>query len=230
MSKRQPFVMMKGKKDGLVFVMDEMCSYEELVRELRDKLALNQKHYQDGPLTSVKVQVGNRYLSPSQKDELAGIIHSYENLFVADIESNVLTRKEYDETASRRQLVQIRRIVRSGQVLNVKGDLFLIGDVNPGGVVSATGNIYIMGALRGIAHAGVSGKEQEAIIAASVMKPTQLKIGRFISRTEEEPGGELKNDHLMECAYVDLSLSQIMIDRLQTVCKNNRVSKMPAKL
>jgi len=228
MSKRQPLVMMKGKKDGLVFVMDEKCSYDELVRELRDKLAMNRKHYQDGPLTSVKVQVGNRYLSNAQKDELADIIHSYENLFVADIESNVMTRKECAEITARRQLVPIKRMVRSGQVLEVEGDLLLIGDVNPGGMISATGDIYVMGALRGIAHAGVSGKEQEAIIAASVMKPTQLKIGRFMSRTEEEPADELKNDHLMECAFVDLSVNQIIIDRLQSISKNNRVSKVLA--
>ena len=44
----------------------------------------------------------------------------------------------------------VARIIRSGQVLQVAGDLLLIGDVNPGGTVIAGGNIFIMGALKGL--------------------------------------------------------------------------------
>src|SRR5699024_10424628 len=76
------------------------------------------------------------------------------------------------------------RVVRSGQVLRVEGDLLLIGDVNPGGKVVATGDIYIMGNLRGIAHAGINGN-RKAIIAASYMKPTQLRIADYISRAPD---------------------------------------------
>lgn len=57
--------------------------------------------------------------------------------------------------------------------MEVEGDLLLVGDVNPGGKVISTGNIYIMGNLYGIAHAGVMG-DREAFITASYMKPTQL--------------------------------------------------------
>ena len=46
------------------------------------------------------------------------------------------------------------RVISSGQVFEVPGDLLLIGDVNPDGTVRAGGNIYIMGQLKGIAHAG----------------------------------------------------------------------------
>ena len=64
------------------------------------------------------------------------------------------------------EIVSVTRIIRSGQVLKVPGDLLLIGDVNPGGTVMAGGNIFVMGILKGIAHAGCYGNE-EAMVAAS---------------------------------------------------------------
>ena len=48
-------------------------------------------------------------------------------------------------------------IVRSGQVVKAEGDLVVIGDVNPNGRVVAAGSIYVLGRLKGIAHAGANG-------------------------------------------------------------------------
>jgi septum site-determining protein MinC len=76
-------------------------------------------------------------------------------------------------------------IVRSGQTLDFEGHLLLLGDVNPGGTIRCTGDVYVLGALRGTVHAGAEGDE-EAIIAASLMKPTQLRIADVISRPPDE--------------------------------------------
>ncbi|WP_332238368.1 septum site-determining protein MinC [Sporolactobacillus sp. KGMB 08714] len=229
MSVRQSLVTMKGRKDGLVLVMDDACAYEALLQELKEKLSVNQHLYREGPVTSVKVQVGNRYISESQRSELTAIIRSFDHLKVDDIQSNVLTREEFEAEKSKEKIVSVARMIRSGQVLSVEGDLLLIGDVNPGGVVSATGNIFVLGALRGIAVAGTQGNERNAVIAASIMQPTQLKIGRVISRTEEEPANEMKNDHVLECAYLDSSVDKIVIDRLHTVLKKRHLSLLLTK-
>ncbi|MNY62125.1 Septum site-determining protein MinC [compost metagenome] len=55
-----------------------------------------------------------------------------------------------------------------------------------------------MGSLRGMAHAGLDGDEK-AIIAASHMRPTQLRIAGVISRSPDEWGIE---EAFMEFAYV----------------------------
>src|SRR5699024_1940944 len=106
---------------------------------------------------------------------------------------------------------------RSGQVLEVTGNLLLIGDVNPGGRVIATGNIYIMGQLNGIAHAGSEGDTQ-AVIVASYMKPNQLRIADYISRAPDyEPQGVY-----MECGFIDEEQDKIMIDRLQVLTQRRK--------
>lgn len=55
-----------------------------------------------------------------------------------------------------------------------------------------------MGSLRGMAHAGIDG-DDKAIIAASHMRPTQLRIAGIISRSPDEWGIE---EAFMEFAYV----------------------------
>ncbi|WP_100488714.1 septum site-determining protein MinC [Sporolactobacillus pectinivorans] len=229
MSDSQPLVTMKGRKDGLVLVMDETCAYDALIDELKEKLSVNRHLYKDGPIISVKVQTGNRYISESQRSELIDVVRSFDRLQVESIESNVMTVKEFEKKRVKERLVSVARVVRSGQVLCIEGNLLLIGDVNPGGTVSATGNVYVLGALRGIACAGTSDDEKNAVIIASIMKPTQLRIGKRISRTEEEPMDELKNDHVLECAYADPSLDKIVIDRLQTVLKQRDLPVMFAQ-
>ena len=71
--------------------------------------------------------------------------------------------------------------VRSGEYLDIPGDLLILGDVNPGAIVSAEGNIIIWGRLLGIAHAGKNGNPK-ATISALQLRPVQLRIANKVAR------------------------------------------------
>ncbi|MCL6585646.1 MAG: septum site-determining protein MinC [Anoxybacillus sp.] len=208
-SKQKSYVTIKGTKDGLTLHLDDRCSYEELMAELDEKLTLNAADA-DGPLVSVHLKIGNRYFTPTQEEEVRSLVRSKKNLVVGSMESNVITKEEAYEWKRKNEVVPVAKIIRSGQVLHVEGDLLLIGDVNPGGTVIAGGNIFILGALRGIAHAGCYGNK-EAVIAASVMKPMQLRISDVMNRA---PDYKTEDRNEMECAYID-DTNQIVVDRLQ---------------
>ena len=70
--------------------------------------------------------------------------------------------------------------VRAGQVVESKGSLIIVGDVNPGGEISAKGDIIVLGSLRGMAHAGVPDNNDAKIIALH-LSPTLLKIGTYVA-------------------------------------------------
>lgn len=212
MKKRQN-VTIKGTKEGLVLHLDDTCSYEELKRELDNKLSANSRTQDERQLTSVKVAIGNRYITESQREELKNLILKKKNFVVDEIVSNVITKEEAERLIAETEVMTVSRIIRSGQVLEVPGDLLLIGDVNPGGTVMAGGNIFIMGTLKGIAHAGCYGNEQ-AVIAASNMKPSQLRISDCLNRAPDSVQSNEKRE--MECAYIDDD-RQIIIDRLQVL-------------
>ncbi|WML40707.1 septum site-determining protein MinC [Neobacillus sp. OS1-2] len=212
MKKRQN-VTIKGTKEGLVLHLDDKCSYEELKKELEQKLSINSRTQEERNLISVKVNVGNRYLSEVQREELKSLIRQKKNFVVDEIESEVITKEEAKSLKAENEIMTVSSIVRSGQVLKAPGDLLLIGDVNPGGMVVAGGNIFIMGSLKGVAHAGCFGN-LAAVIVASSMKPTQLKISDSINRAPDTIQNNEKRE--MECAYIDEN-RQILVDRLQVL-------------
>ncbi len=92
-----------------------------------------------------------------------------------------------------------RGTVRSGQLINYDGNLVIIGDVNPGAEVVATGNVIVMGSLRGIVHAGADGNK-EAIVVAFNLNPTQLRIADVITRSPDEKSG--RGAMIPELAFV----------------------------
>ena len=142
------------------------------------KLSESSRVQEDNKLITVSVQLGNRYLTDIQMEELKSLIMQKKNFIVETIQSNVLTKEAFEKMKEEQEIISVSKIIRSGQILQVPGDLLLIGDVNPGGTVMAGGNIFVMGVLKGIAHAGCFGNE-EAIVAASVMKPSQIRISRM---------------------------------------------------
>ena len=206
-------VTIKGTKDGLTLHLDDTCSYEDLKSELDRKISTSSQTQEENRFITVKVEVGNRYLTQTQQEELKDLIRQKRHLIVDEIETNVVTRVEAEQLWQEKQIVSVARMIRSGQVVEVPGDLLLIGDVNPGGTVKATGNIFIMGALKGIAHAGCNG-DDEAVIAASVMRPSQLRISDCINRAPDNSTDD--ESRMMECAFIAEN-KQIIIDRLQVL-------------
>ncbi|GAC1580271.1 MAG: hypothetical protein NVS3B7_14760 [Candidatus Elarobacter sp.] len=72
-----------------------------------------------------------------------------------------------------------RGTLRGGQALHNLGNLVVIGDVNPGAELVASGDIVVFGALRGVAHAGAQGDRSARVIALD-LAPTQLRIATLI--------------------------------------------------
>lgn len=212
MPQKPHYITIRGTKDGLVFLLDDTCSLDDLLIELKEKLSADQDRFSGGPLMAVKLKTGNRYLSEEQKEQIRHLILKEKNLIVEEFESNVVTKAEAQEMAKQKRVTSVTQIVRSGQLIEVAGDLLLIGDVNSGAEVKATGSIYVMGALRGTAHAGYEGNSQ-AVIAASVLTPIQLRIADDIISGSDI----LHTDNDVQCAFVDEETKEITVDRIQSL-------------
>jgi septum site-determining protein MinC len=93
-------------------------------------------------------------------------------------------RRSLDGIKEKKSAEIINKTLRSGQKVEHDGDVFIMGDVNPNSYVIASGNIIVMGTLRGIVHAGASGDET-AFVMALKLKPQQLRIGSFFTRAPD---------------------------------------------
>ncbi|GGE18586.1 septum site-determining protein MinC [Marinithermofilum abyssi] len=198
-------VTIKGTKDGLLFLLDDTRPFETIFQELKYKLEKSPGNLWNGPDTHVLIRIGKRQITREEESRLRKLISTHKNLIVHSIEAE--GRPYLKDVNSGIQM--LAGTVRSGQVLEHRGDLLLLGDVNPGGCVRATGSIFILGALRGLAHAGGEGDDQ-AIIAASQFRPTQLRIANVVSRPPDE--WEEVDSEGMNFAY--LINDQIAVDKM----------------
>ncbi len=104
----------------------------------------------------------------------------------------------------------VRRTLRSGQNITYRGNVIIVGDVNPGAEVIAGGHIVIMGTCRGMVHAGAWGEERSTVTAWQ-LQPTQLRISGHITRP---PDGESNESQQPEMARIKDGM--VTIEKFQT--------------
>jgi septum site-determining protein MinC len=193
--------------------MDDQCDFQILAEELKEKLSNSFEKFVNDAVVSVTVKLGKRKVTEAQKKKLTEIISTSASLVLKDIHSEPDPSDLYIQKLLDTNLTIHRGTIRSGQVLDHEGNLLHLGDINPGGSITVTGDLYVMGALRGLAHAGSNGNEQ-AVIVASHMQPTQLRIAGVISRPPDE---WVKTEAYMEFAY--LEDGQMKIDKVSNLHK-----------
>lgn len=197
---RQDVVIRGTTKTGLVILLPDEGSFEQVCQRLREKLAQGGRFFQGSEVT---VQTGGRSLTQSEREAIEAIIRESNMALrsvgeggdpVAEAQA-ALRAAEHSRrigtlpaaallTESETALV-VTRTLRSGQSVHHQGDVIVLGDVNPGAEVVASGHIVVMGTLRGVAHAGASGNSA-AIVAATKLRPTQLRIATVIGRPPDE--------------------------------------------
>ena len=69
----------------------------------------------------------------------------------------------------------LRQSLRSGQRVEHDGDVVLLGHMNEGAEICASGNVFVRGRLKGVVHAGMNGGEFS--ISAGQFEARQLRLG-----------------------------------------------------
>ncbi len=101
-----------------------------------------------------------------------------EQPLLMDEERANLQRHSYLES-QRDTALLVKSTCRSGEIIRHQGDVVVLGDVNPGAEVVASGDIVVFGCLRGFAHAGSEGDTKATIVALSLGSP-RLQIGPHV--------------------------------------------------
>jgi septum site-determining protein MinC len=195
-------VSIKGTREGLVVALGE-GPWPDLVSRLEHDLQHKAAFFEGA---QVILKVGTSELTSEQLAEVREILSAHGmqmNTVVTCLESTaeaaaaleVPVTLRPEETWSQEvetsigdeseEALFVKRTVRSGQTIQHPGHVTILGDVNPGGQVIASGDIVIWGKLRGTVHAGAGG-DDGALVCALALAPTQLRIGNHIARSPEE--------------------------------------------
>ena len=187
----KPRVKLSGTDYGLLLRLEWDSPLPQLLVELEEYLQQSPKFFAGA---QVLLELGSRPVLQQDMEQLAVVLSRYGVLLqgVVPILDGLERRPP---PASRpafvpsppdvQTLVHVeQRTVRSGEKVAAEGHLIVVGDVNPGAEVIAGYNIFVWGALRGSAYAGVPDHE-EAIITALHFAPIQLRIAGHIARPPE---------------------------------------------
>ena len=157
------FSSLKGPLEAKIFAINESISSHQL-STLKNQFD--------------KINIGSLCIYSNNRDTIiAGKSLKIDSTFIKEenIQNELLL---FDST--KQDDILHEGTVRSGDRLFANGNLCIIGDVNPGAIVSAKKNIYVWGKLLGIAFAGKSGNKN-ASIASLYLNPLQLRIADVIA-------------------------------------------------
>lgn len=169
-------VVFRGTKNGLLIQLNDQVEFPALLQRLRVKLEAAGRFFEGAEVT---VTVGTRDLDAVDQALLEELLGSTFGLKLLKV--NGQSEEAGRPGAEEESFAIIERTIRSGQIVRHSGTVIILGDVNPGAEIVAGGNIIVVGALRGVAHAGAGGNPG-AVVSASRLQPTQLRIGGVISR------------------------------------------------
>jgi len=188
---------------ALMIKLDGKRSFKENLEELEKKLS---SAFFKGSISIV--DLSDIQLSETQKEEIENILKKYNSRVLGYKTSDKKSEKTSIKNVSEKKSLKIiNKTLRSGQRVEYDGDILIIGDVNPDAYVVASGNIIVMGTLRGIVHAGANGDET-AVIMALKLKPQQLRIASYFTRSPDE----MEEPEYPEKAYIEDN--KIYIDKI----------------
>ncbi|WP_088815255.1 MULTISPECIES: septum site-determining protein MinC [Listeria] len=208
-------VQMKGTKEGIQIFLSDTASINELEAELISLLKEQKTAPYSGEKLSVQVQIGNRLFSEEEEARIAKIIVQNSQMKIGAFYSNVMTKADAKKWKEADQIYSLATIIRSGQVIQVTGDVLLIGDINPGGQIRSTGNIFVLGQIKGIVHAGFEGAK-DSVIAGKFLYPSQVRIAEKFFGFDSEDYKDIADTELFS-AYI--REDEIIIDDIHKIRK-----------
>lgn len=173
------------KQGEIIIKIAEQVTHEEMIECLKEKIAQLSKMYKE---EKNPIFVTGKVLTTKEMEEIKNIIKQE-----IDVEINFDSprkmglseiKRVYEKDTEHSDTKYYRGSLRCGQKIEYEGSIVIIGDVNGGAEVIAGENITVLGALRGLAHAGAKGN-MKAIIAASSIDAPQIRIANLVKEVTD---------------------------------------------
>ena len=207
-------VIIKHNRYGMELVLDNKISFEELLEGITEKFKTSGDFFKDkkmaisfkgrklsekemmcivdtimenSTIQIVSIIDNDSELEEKMKARMDEYNHTMEQPYRIGYQQAEMTEEMYAQYAMAQNCNAefYKGNLRSGQILECASSVTLIGDVNPGARIISEGNIVVLGALKGNAHAGVNGNDNCFIFALD-MSPIQLQIGQYYAKSPDK--------------------------------------------
>ena len=220
-------VVFKGTAEGIMVILDSEADFEDVLNNFKEKLEYSKSFFKG---SRVSMRFKGRTLSKLQQDTLLTLlanqnivnisfVHEFDEENGVSTDNELLWIKEQMDNEYASLTHFHYGIVRSGHHIDYQGNVVVLGDVNPGGLVTAGGSIIILGALKGKVHAGTHPNHSMPFVAACIMDPIQIGIGSIVAQSSRGSASDAAIAHMPQIAY--LHEDQIYVDQIDLKTLNH---------
>ncbi len=201
--------VIKSFQNGINLRLNPDIEFMELLQDIARKFAESRAFFGNA---NVALSLEGRVLSSEEENKIVDTIHGNSDLNVIcivgkdDIQSNnflkaiqtLQTKLPTDDYA-----VFYKGTIKNNDVIEMDNSVIVMGDVNPGCVITSSKNIIVLGGLYGEACAGMDTEQDKAsYIIALEMEPTALSIGNFKYKPTKKPKWRIKSKMQPQIAVV----------------------------
>lgn len=169
--------------------MDPEIPFEALLEHMQDRFQNSARFFQGAQMA---VSFHGRSLNYTQEQMILSLISDTAGIDIVcvideDSEHELAYKRIVEKAAAdlpEREGQFYKGTLGKRQVIESDSSIVILGNVEPGAAVIAKGNIVVVGALRGNAHAGAAGNRDAYIVALS-MRPRVLRIGDMEAKRQE---------------------------------------------
>ncbi|PSR38079.1 MAG: septum site-determining protein MinC [Sulfobacillus thermosulfidooxidans] len=220
-------MQIKGDRRGLRLLATGFTTEAALIEDLDHTLETRQEFL---GTTGIFLEVGAMDLTPSLFEQVAQTFARFPALTLKGIQQSdtavVISLEEKKPVPVPRI---VRHTIRSGQQIMHTGDVIIVGDVNPGATIIASGDVMVFGWLRGTVYAGQP-QDRTAGIFALRMQPTQIKIGDIMAlgdgRGEEPEFAHVEEGAIVVQHWADVKLPDIVTQEPRTRRGTEKISRL----
>lgn len=177
-------VMFKGSRYGLQLVLSDKAKFSDIEKQLQSKLESAFNFFCKGTV----IRIAANRLDRQEFMQLTSLLEQYGLALKPVMEEKspnpAAVAGAHPDIPGIGETTVIEKTVRGGDEVICNGSVRIRGNINPGAVVTAGGNIEIEGICRGIVHAGAFGNAG-AYIIADCMMPMQIRIAEIVARSPD---------------------------------------------
>lgn len=186
----QPIVV-KSYPNGINLILDKEVPFPQILEATKSKFANAEKFFKGARLS---LTFEGRDLTEEEKQQILDTITQNSTIdIVCILEHDDIKEQAMKELIDQKEqdvLIETsnddgafyKGTIRSGQEVSFESSIVIVGDVHPGATVISTGNVVVLGTLKGTVIAGKSG-DRKSFVAALSMDPVQIQICNVLARS-----------------------------------------------
>lgn len=226
-------VMIKSYTNGLKVFLDSESKFDEILAEVDKTFSESQKFFKG---SKIAVSFEGRTLTIDEEKAIINSMESNGGLKVVyiigkDSETNENFQKALDHlpTISEESSMFGKLYcdsIKKGEHITTESGVVILGDIQPGGSIIASGNIVVLGGIYGTAICDVTDNQEKYFIAAMDISAEKIKIGDFRYVSKEKSKWVIKPK--MQAKLACVNNDQVMVSPISTESLNDLCKKIKA--